>query len=426
MPTGLTLNATTGQVTGTPSAAGTYNVTIYVNDGLVTVSRSFTWTITQPAADTTAPALSITSHTNGQTVSSASATISGTATDSGRGGNGVASVTVNGQGATGGSATGSATASWSRALTLSPGANTITVAADGDAVIASRAFTGRISPDAGFTANETARSLGVTFENLNLDYPTAVKRSRQVSDRLVKGVGFLMKKNDIDVHNGTAKVTAKDTVQVTDADGKTTDLKTKNIVVATGASVAVPPGWTIDGEKIVTYLEAILQEKLPNKAKLGLYFNPFGKVVELIDDCIACGCDKLIEQHGGMAWDEAGFEALKEYVRAELNDAVVEVAKQVEAVLTLSHEIKKRLKGKMQLDTAFAMSDIQLQLDKLIHKGFVTETGWQRLMRALAGAGNRAEAVRAYGQCKKLLADELGIAPSRETEAILNELRARA
>ena len=53
------------------------------------------------------------------------------------------------------------------------------------------------------------------------------------------------------------------------------------------------------------------------------------------------------------AWqDEAGFEALKGVVRAELNDAVVEVAKQVEAVLTLSHEIKKRLKGKMQLDTA--------------------------------------------------------------------------
>lgn len=122
-----------------------------------------------------------------------------------------------------------------------------------------------------------------------------------------------------------------------------------------------------------------LQEKLPNKAKLGLYFNPFGKVAELIDDCIACGCDKLIAQHGGLAWDEAGFEALKEFVRAELNDAVVEVASQVEAVLTLSHEIKKRLKGKMQLDTAFAMSDIQLQLDNLIHKGFVTETGWQRL-----------------------------------------------
>jgi DNA-binding SARP family transcriptional activator len=53
------------------------------------------------------------------------------------------------------------------------------------------------------------------------------------------------------------------------------------------------------------------------------------------------------------------------------------------------------------------------------------ETGRQRLMRALAAAGNRAEAVRAYGPRKKLLAEELGIAPSRETEAMLKELRAR-
>ncbi len=101
------------------------------------------------------------------------------------------------------------------------------------------------------------------MENLTLDYSVAVKRSRQVSERLVKGVGFLMKKNNIDVHMGAASVRARDTVVVTDKDGKTNELKTKHIVVATGASVAVPPGWTIDGQKIVTYLEAILQEKLP-------------------------------------------------------------------------------------------------------------------------------------------------------------------
>ena len=53
------------------------------------------------------------------------------------------------------------------------------------------------------------------------------------------------------------------------------------------------------------------------------------------------------------------------------------------------------------------------------------ETGWQRLMRALAAAGNRAEALRAYAQCKKLLADELGVAPSPETEATARGLRAR-
>ncbi len=117
--------------------------------------------------------------------------------------------------------------------------------------------------DVAHTLRERGKEFGFSIENLTLDYSVAVKRSRQVSDRLVKGVGFLMKKNNIDVHMGAARVTARDTVVVTDQDGKTSELKTKNIVVATGASVAVPPGWTIDGQKIVTYLEAILQEKLP-------------------------------------------------------------------------------------------------------------------------------------------------------------------
>jgi dihydrolipoamide dehydrogenase len=117
--------------------------------------------------------------------------------------------------------------------------------------------------DVAHTLRERGKELGFSFDNLNLDYSVAVKRSRQVSERLVKGVGFLMKKNNIAVHMGAARVAAHDTVVVTDSEGKPTELKAKHIVVATGASVAVPPGWQIDGEKIITYLEAILQEKLP-------------------------------------------------------------------------------------------------------------------------------------------------------------------
>ncbi len=77
-----------------------------------------------------------------------------------------------------------------------------------------------------------------------------------------------------------------------------------------------------------------LHEKLPNKAKLGLYFNPYGKVLDLIDDCISCGVDKLIDEAGGPVWTEEGFAQLHEKVRAELNDTVVEIAKQVEQILT--------------------------------------------------------------------------------------------
>lgn len=113
------------------------------------------------------------------------------------------------------------------------------------------------------TLRERGKEFGFSFDNLTLDYAAAVKRSRQVSDRLTKGVGFLMKKNGIAVHMGTAKLTAKDTVAVTDKDGKVGELKAKNIIIATGASAAVPGAWKVDGEKVVTYWEAILQEKLP-------------------------------------------------------------------------------------------------------------------------------------------------------------------
>jgi len=79
--------------------------------------------------DTTGPALLITSHSNNQHVSTSSITLSGTASDSGRGDNGIQQVTVNGSRATNDTATGSGTANWSRAVSLGAGANAITVIA---------------------------------------------------------------------------------------------------------------------------------------------------------------------------------------------------------------------------------------------------------------------------------------------------------
>ncbi|HEK1717903.1 TPA: ATP-dependent RNA helicase HrpA [Proteus mirabilis] len=122
-----------------------------------------------------------------------------------------------------------------------------------------------------------------------------------------------------------------------------------------------------------------LHEKLPNKAKLGLYFNPYGKVLDLIDDCIACGVDKLIASYGGVIWQEEQYQKLQEYVRAELNDVVVEIAKQVESILTQVFAINKRLKGRVDISVAFVLSDIKAQLNQLVFPGFVTSHGWKRL-----------------------------------------------
>lgn len=113
------------------------------------------------------------------------------------------------------------------------------------------------------TLRERGKEFGFSFENLKLDYGVAVKRSRSNSDRLTRGVGFLMKKNGIAVFMGEARLSGPSAVTVTDKDGKRTEIAAKNIIVATGASAAVPGAWKTDGEKVVTYLEAIVQDKLP-------------------------------------------------------------------------------------------------------------------------------------------------------------------
>lgn len=143
------------------------------------------------------------------------------------------------------------------------------------------------------TLRHRGKEFGFSFDNLQLDYGAAVKRSRQVSDRLVKGVGFLMRKHNIDVHMGSARLASPTAVQVTDKDGKVTDLNAKNVVIATGARPAAIPGVELDSDKILSYREAILQSKLPGSAviigagAIGIEFatvwNAYGAEVTIVE-----------------------------------------------------------------------------------------------------------------------------------------------
>ena len=116
------------------------------------------------------------------------------------------------------------------------------------------------------TLTKRAKEFGFSFENLELDYSVAFKRSRQVAERLVKGVGFLMRKNEIEVFEGAGALTGANSLQVALNDGGEVELSADNIIIATGASPRSIPGVDIDGDKIVTYEEAIMAEELPGKA----------------------------------------------------------------------------------------------------------------------------------------------------------------
>lgn len=121
-----------------------------------------------------------------------------------------------------------------------------------------------------------------------------------------------------------------------------------------------------------------LQQKLPNKAKLGLYFNPFGKVQDLINDCISAGVDRLLIAHGDIR-DEQQFEQAKESIRGELGECVVKIATQVEQVLSVAHAINKRMKGPVDLTMITAHGDVKSQLQRLVFKGFVSDHGADKL-----------------------------------------------
>jgi len=108
------------------------------------------------------------------------------------------------------------------------------------------------------TLQKRGRELGFSFDNLKLDYGVAHKRSRQVSGRLVKGIQLLMKRNAIAVFEKSATLVSPTEIAV-----GAERIKTRNIIIATGARPRSIPGVTVDGEKIITYVEAILSPTLP-------------------------------------------------------------------------------------------------------------------------------------------------------------------
>lgn len=193
--------------------------------------------------------------------------------------------------------------------------------------------------DLAYTLRNRGKEFGISFDNLELDYSVAVKRSRQVSNRLVKGVTFLMKKNNIDVIMGTGKLTAKNAIEVTDADGKKQTIAAKNIILATGAHSAQIPGMEVDGKKIVSFWEAILQESRPESviiigagaigAEFSTIWNSYGTKVTLIEMLprILPLEDEDVSNEMAKAFKKVGIEVLTNHrvLKVEKTDSGVHV-----------------------------------------------------------------------------------------------------
>ncbi|WP_349360565.1 dihydrolipoyl dehydrogenase [Stappia sp.] len=190
-----------------------------------------------------------------------------------------------------------------------------------------------------------AKDYGLSADNVSFDPAAVVKRSRGVSGRLNGGVGFLMKKNKIDVIWGEAKLTKPGEVVVskpskpavepqhpapkgTKGEGTYT---AKHIIVATGARPRVIPGIEPDKETIWTYFEAMVPPTMPKSVivmgsgAIGIEFASFYRtmgaevtVVEMMpnimpveDPEISGMAKKAFEKQGMTFFTEAKVSGVK-------------------------------------------------------------------------------------------------------------------
>ncbi|MCF6270598.1 MAG: dihydrolipoyl dehydrogenase [Melioribacteraceae bacterium] len=111
-----------------------------------------------------------------------------------------------------------------------------------------------------------SKSFGVTVENVNFDFAKTIKRSRQVSKKIVKGVEYLFKKNKIDRVNGFGKLNSAKGIDIIDHDGNVTEtVMADKIIIATGARPKSIPTIPVDREYIITSSEAMTLTEQPKE-----------------------------------------------------------------------------------------------------------------------------------------------------------------
>ncbi len=138
-----------------------------------------------------------------------------------------------------------------------------------------------------------AADFGVVVEGkIGFDWKKVIGRSRGIADKMAKGIEFLFKKYGVYHLAGTASLAGRGKLEVVTAGGKVT-LESPRIIVATGARAKFLPGIEADGDRIVTYREAMVLPEVPKSVvvvgagAIGVEFadfwNAFGVEVTVVE-----------------------------------------------------------------------------------------------------------------------------------------------
>ncbi|MDT8375111.1 MAG: dihydrolipoyl dehydrogenase [Mariprofundaceae bacterium] len=185
--------------------------------------------------------------------------------------------------------------------------------------------------------------LGLGVSDTNPDLDKAVKRSRSISDKLNKGIGFLFKKNRIEHIEGYATFESGNRLMV-EKDGEKKQVTAKHVIVATGARARAFPGMDVDEEVIITYKQALLPSRLPENLvvigsgaigmEFAYFYNAMGSNVTVIE-----AADQVLplEDHEISKVVERSFKKQKIKI---ITGAMVSSARNVKGKAVVEYEAK--------------------------------------------------------------------------------------
>lgn len=194
-------------------------------------------------------------------------------------------------------------------------------------------------------------------DNPGFDFSNVIQRSRGVASKMSNGIQFLMRKNKIDVIEGTAKVAKGKKISVTDKDGKVSEYRANHVIIATGARSRQLPNLPQDGKKVIGYREALTLPKLPKSmivvgsGAIGVefadFYNTMGTEVTIVefmpnivpveDEEISKQLEKSLKKSGIKIMTNSSVESLDtagEGVKAKVKTAKGEVTLEAEIVLS--------------------------------------------------------------------------------------------
>jgi len=130
--------------------------------------------------------------------------------------------------------------------------------------------------------------------------------------------------------------------------------------------------------------QAAVQGGLTNETRLALGWSPYPSATDLLEDCVLGALDELMADcavgpDGGVVWDAAAFEELREAVGPRLRGLVVGTVADVAQVLGTSREVDRKLERMTAAASAATVADVSAQRDALVYDGFVSGIGRARL-----------------------------------------------